>query len=221
MPVLLASFFDLSFRRITLTKSALFLITFFLLYFTSTVIRWYGPIGEGFSTERLLSTISAAYNAGFERHAYIQFTSVMEYFHGNSSLGPNSLMRLMLLPFDRLLGTDLAPANPMYLYSEISQTSENAIRSSAHPLMYGDFYGQIGAGMVFVPSAAYLMAMATGRVIRNNRHGSVLAAGLFIFMALIVRGSSYYALMYLALGFVLMGLSAVGSLRLYRIRLLA
>ena len=212
VPIILASIFDLRFMRLSLPRSAVFVCAFFLLYFVSTAIRWYGSFDDGFSMDRFWEKLSLAYDAGFERYSYMQFSSVMDYFHSNEYLGPNSLSRLLILPFDKLLGTGFAPDNPMYLYSEISKTSENSIRSSAHPTIYGDFYGQIGLLMIAIPAAVYLIVMKAGLLIQNSRSGRYLAAGLFIFMALITRGSSFYALMYFALGFVLMGLTGLGRI---------
>ena len=216
VPILLASFFDLNFRRISMKQSLLLAVVFFMLYFISTAIRWYGSFDEGFKIEQFLAVTIRAIDAGFERFTYVQYTSVMNYFHSSEHLGLVSVLRLLLLPFDKLLGTELAPNNPMYLYAEISQTAENVLRSSAHPTMYGDFYGQIGLLMIAIPSIIYLIVIKTGSIIQNKKGAYVLAAGLFIFMALIVRGSSYYGLMYHALGFVLMGLLNFG--RIFRIR---
>ena len=210
VPIILASAFDLRFKRLSLTQSALFLFAFLVLYFFSTAIRWYGSFADGFSMDRFLNYLLLAYDAGFERYTYVQFSSVMDYFHINEHLGPTSLLRLLILPLDKLLGTGFAPDNPMYLYSEISKTSENAIRSSAHPTLFGDFYGQIGLLAIAVPAAVYLIVIKGGLLIQEKRSGRYLAAGLFIFIALIVRGSSFYAFMYLALSFVLMGLIDLG-----------
>ena len=210
VPIVLASAFDLRFARLSLTRSAVFLCAFFILYFFSTAIRWYGSFEDGFIVNRFLDKLLLAYDAGFERNSYLQFALVMDYFHSNEYIGPNSPARLLILPLDKLLGTGFAPDNPMYLYSEISKTSENSIRSSAHPTIYGDFYGQIGLLMIAIPAAVYLIVIKAGFLIQNNRSGRFLAAGLFLFIALITRGSSFYAFMYLAVGFVVLGLASFG-----------
>jgi hypothetical protein len=113
-------------------------------------------------------------------------------------------MRLILLPFDRLLGTESAPDNPMYFYSKVAGTSENTIASSAHPTIYADLFGQIGLFTVFGISIIYLVVIKIGSVIQGRNDANILSAGLFIFLALILRGASFYALFYLALSFVLM-----------------
>lgn len=204
VPILLAAALDPKLKRFSNKLSILLAANFFILYFLATAIRWHGSFKDGIEISRFWGVLSAALEAGFEKHVYVQYTKVMEFFHINAFLGLDSLMRLILLPFDRLLGTEFAPDNPMYFYSTVAGTSENAIASSAHPTIYADLFGQIGLFTVFSISIIYLVVLKIGSVIQGRNDANILSAGLFIFLALILRGASFYALFYLALGFVIM-----------------
>ena len=203
VPIMLAAAFDPRFKKMTSKFSIMLLMAFMLFYFVATAVRWYGPIESGVNLERFGETLLNALEAGFERHSYGQYLLVINHFYINEFLGPDSIARLLFLPLDKLLGTDFAPVNPMYVYADADPLSENLLRSSAHPTIFGDFFAQVGVLVVFVPASVYILVMYVGRLLQKGRAYYVLSAGLFIFIALIARGSSFYALYYLALGLML------------------
>lgn len=216
VPIILATFLDPMYRRFSHFLLLLFGFNFFILYYLSTAVRWYGSFSNGFDAARFSNVLLRAIQSGFESHVHVQYTSVMQYFHTSDYLGPVALVRLFAAPIDRIFKTQLSPDNPIYLYAIISNSSENAIASSAHPTIYADFYGQVGFLMIFLVPLVYVTIVKLSLLELPVKSVHYLAPGLFIFIALILRGSSFYALFYLALS-VLLVLAVYTFKRIMRI----
>ena len=200
VPILLGLFYPTKEQRLNFLKISTMGISFLFFYIIVMFVRWLGSV-NGLSYNDTSNTMKNVLEAGVERDLFSQFYSVMAYYDGVLEWGwGRAYQRLILIPFDTVFGTDWAPQNPMYHYFTI-WNGRLVVGGSAHPALYADAFADFRWLGVFIP-AIFLWVYAT-IVLRSGLsfEGQVVLTSVFMSLPLIVRGSVFYGLFYMIMGF--------------------
>ncbi|MDA7771909.1 hypothetical protein N8946_04115 [Pseudomonadales bacterium] len=214
IPIVIALFIPLN-QSVNLRRLFSFSVFFVLAYLLIMIFRWMGDL-EGATLERGLEVGVNVLNAGVEREAYHQFISVFNYYEANKNVYFASVSRYLLIAFDRVVGADFAPDNPMYMYSTISNGMFYEAGGSAHPTIFGDSFAQAGWLGIFWPLIVCFTLTTLFLGSKNLFSQAMSSLLLYFSMILIVRGSSFYGFLYLTPVLILVFWNLLSQLSKYR-----
>jgi hypothetical protein len=170
------------------------------LYFIVMTARWLGS--NEINLLNIVTTFQVVIDAGFEREMKHQAIVVFNQFYDlGNFLGPEVLQRILLKPFEIFFGTLSLFENPIYYYNEIVYGFSDGY--SSHPGIYSDSFAQYSFFGIFYPSLIFIILKSISRRLSTDFISSLLSIGLILFIILMVRGSSYYAIYYLLFVFII------------------
>lgn len=173
-----------------------------IIYLIVMFFRWLGDLND-FSIDKSLMVFNNVIEAGIEREMFSQYHSVFNHYYNstyNTDLG-GSYLKFITEPFARIFNFSSIP-NPMYKYHLISNNYNIIQGGSAHPGIYGDSFASFGLFGCIVPSIILIFTYFISEDYRNTRN-SLLLVSYSLFLALIIRGSTYYALLYFSIIFLI------------------
>lgn len=173
-----------------------------IIYLIVMYFRWLGDLNN-FSIDRSLLVFNNVIEAGIEREMFSQYHSVFNHYFNLTSITDvgGSYLKFITEPFARIFNFSSIP-NPMYKYHMISNNYTIIQGGSAHPGIYGDSFASFGLFGCLVPSIILIFTYFIAEDYRNTRN-SLLLVSYSLFLALIIRGSTYYALLYFSIIFLI------------------
>lgn len=181
---------NLKFKNILIAS-----IIFPLIYILVMFFRWLGDFNV-FSIDEAGVILNNVIEAGIEREMFSQYHSVFNHYFNltsNPDIG-GSYLKLITEPFVRIFNLKSIP-NPMYKYHMISNNYTIVKGGSAHPGIYGDSYVSFGVFGSLIPSLFLIITSFFAEKFINQKN-SLLFIGYTLGIALIIRGSSYYGMLY-------------------------
>ena len=170
-------------------------IIFPFIYLLVMYFRWLGDFNT-FSIDKAGIIFNNVIEAGIEREMFSQYHSVFNHYFNltsNPDIG-GSYLKFITEPFVRIFNLESVP-NPMYKYHMISNNYVAIQGGSAHPSIYGDSYASFGLFGSLIPSLFLIFTSLFAEKIKNQKN-SLLFVGYALGIALIIRGSSYYGILY-------------------------
>lgn len=200
-PVVFAMIFPADRNKLSISKMTWALLIFILSYTIVMFFRWLGDL-ESISQDSAIDIFKNVSDAGIERELYDQFSSIMNFFQNHTSRLGASYQRLILLPVDIIFGTKFAPENPMYENYEIF-TGISSTGGSAHPTIYADAFAEFSLFGILIPATYLVILRKLENITRNLMIRSIILSSIFIALPLIVRGSTFYGILYMISGILL------------------
>lgn len=170
-------------------------IIFPIIYLSVMFFRWSGDYNT-FSIDKVGIIFNSVIEAGIEREMFYQYNAVFDHYFNllsNPDIG-GSYLKFITEPFVRIFNLESFP-NPMYKYHMISNNYVMIQGGSAHPSIYGDSYASFGLFGCLIPSLFLIFTSFFAEKTKNQKN-SLLFVGYALGIALIIRGSRYYGMLY-------------------------